>query len=165
MSSLGNVLACQQLFPREEGVDGVGLLPFLLSTLSPTENPCIKGSVQIQRLTVKNFTFYICENLVKQRAKNNFQHQKRPSQVLSYLCHCFRCIQTTRNGVHTNSIAKIYDRWTAPSTGHKRENHNQSLPLAVVSVPSRALLTWNLNLNLNLNIVMSAKSFGTSRQL
>ena len=54
LSSLGNVLACQQLFPREEGVDGVGLLPFLLSTLSPTEIPCIKDSVQIQRLTVKN---------------------------------------------------------------------------------------------------------------
>ena len=60
-------------------MDGVGLLPFLLSTLSPTENPCIKGSVRETRpsnsaLNCKEFAFYICENLVmfKLREKTLF---------------------------------------------------------------------------------------------
>ena len=61
LSLLCNVLACQQLLSREEGVGGVGLLPFLLPTLSPTESPCIKikavfvkQGLPIQRLTVEN---------------------------------------------------------------------------------------------------------------
>lgn len=69
---------------------GDGLLPFLLPTLSGTENPCIKGSVRETRpsnsaLNCKEFTFYICQNLVmfKLRAKSNVHHQKRPSPVLS----------------------------------------------------------------------------------
>ena len=63
------VLACQQLLPREEGVGGVGLLPFLLPTLSRTENPCIKiKAVFVKRglpihaaLSCKEFTFYLRE--------------------------------------------------------------------------------------------------------
>ena len=49
------------LLLREEGVAGVDLLPFLLLTLSPTENPCIKikevflkRGLPIQRLNVEN---------------------------------------------------------------------------------------------------------------
>ena len=60
-------------------MDGVDLLPFLLSILSPTENSCIKGSVRETRpsnsaLDCKEFAFYIYENLVmfKRRAKPIF---------------------------------------------------------------------------------------------
>ena len=45
-------------------------------------------------LNCREFTFYICKKQVmfKLRDKNNVQHQKRASQVLYYLCHCFRFI-------------------------------------------------------------------------
>ena len=78
LSSLCNVLACQQLLPREEGVGGVGLLPFLLPTLSPTENPCIKGSVRKTRptnsaLNCREFTFYTCQDQVIHQGKRQKQ--------------------------------------------------------------------------------------------
>ena len=57
----------------------------------------VTRGLQIQRLTVENSPSISGRTrlslvMFKLRTKNTVQHQKRPSQVLYYLCHCFRCI-------------------------------------------------------------------------